>query len=100
MTISINEIIKESVYRKSQGESISTESILSEAIKGISKKDLVNVFKENSLFFNNKWGKKEMIERLEGACNRRMGALILSTVEVPGESEQEFYKRIYAKQYV
>ena len=38
MTISIDEIIKESIYRKSQGEDISTENILSEALKGISKK--------------------------------------------------------------
>ena len=49
MTISIDEIIKESIYRKSQGEDISTENILSEALKGISKKELVNIYKENEL---------------------------------------------------
>ena len=41
-----------------------------------------------------------MIERLEGACNRRIGALIMMTVEIKGESLQDFYKRIYARQYL
>lgn len=100
MTISIDEIIKESIYRKSQGEDISTENILSEALKGISKKELVNIYKENELFLNSKWTKQEMIERLEGACNRRIGALIMMTVEIKGESLQDFYKRIYTRQYL
>lgn len=90
------EIVKEYIYKLSEGEDIDLEEYVEELFKGCSKEELKQYCKDNNIFLRTRdTDREDIIGKIYGSCNTQVGYNILGIRTVDGERIQKHYKRIY-----
>ena len=89
----MNELMKTYYMKKRNNEKVTVESLIKE--KKLTRSDLIEIAKENSIYYNCKWTKKQMVERIVGSMERIIYARECCSCRSKEESKHDFYiKRI------
>ena len=91
-------ILRDYYLRKVNGESITLEGIIKE--KKLTKKDLIQLAKENNIFFKHEWTKDQIMNRIIGSFSNIVYARECCSCRTKEENNYSFYRRIYAKYYL
>lgn len=91
--------VKELITKYSKGEFIKTEDYVREVLRGKDKVELRRMCKENEIYYKKGSSREELVQRLYGMVNTVLGYKILRTCDVRNETLQDFYKRIYNREY-
>lgn len=91
--------VKELITKYSKGEFIKAEDYVREVLKGKDKTELRKMCKENEIYYKKGSTREELVQRLYGMVNTVLGYKILRTSDVREESLQDYYKRIYNREY-
>ena len=94
----MNELMKTYYTKKRNNEKVTVESLIKE--KKLTRLDLVKIAKENSIYYNCKWTKNQIAERIVGSMERMIYARECCSCRSKEESNYEFYNRMYAKYYL
>lgn len=94
----MNELIKAYYLRKRNNEAITVESLIKE--RKLTRLDLIKMAKLNSIYYNCKWTKNQIAERIVGSMERIIYARECCSCRSKEESEYDFYSRMYAKYYL
>lgn len=91
--------VKELITKYAKGEFIKAEDYVREVLKGKDKVELREMCKENEIYYKKGSNREELVQRLYGMINTVLGYKVLRTCDVRNESLQNFYKRIYNREY-
>lgn len=100
ISINTNEIIKNHIEGIINGKGIGLESYVREIFKGENKDSLIRYCEENSIYYKKGSSREMLLEKIYGSCNTQMSYSLLSTSRVSGESKADYYKRIYARDFL
>lgn len=92
--------VKELINKYSKGEFIKAEDYVREMLKGKDKVELRKMCKENEIYYKKGSTREMLFQRLYGMVNTVLGFKILKTSDVRNESLQDYYKRIYNREYL
>lgn len=91
--------VKELITKYSEGEFIKAEDYVREVLKGKDKVELRKMCEENEIYYKKGSNREELVQRLYGMVNTVLGYKVLITSDIRNESLQNFYKRIYNREY-
>lgn len=91
--------VKELISKYAEGEFIKAEDYVREVLKGKDKSELRMMCKENEIYYKKGSTREELVQRLYGMVNTVLGYKVLRTSDVRDETLQDFYKRIYHREY-
>lgn len=91
--------VKELISKYAEGEFIKAEDYVREVLKGKDKSELRNMCKENEIYYKKGSNREELVQRLYGMVNTVLGYKVLRTSDVRNKSLQDFYKKIYHREY-
>lgn len=91
--------VKELIAKYAEGEFIKAEDYVREVLKGKDKVELREMCKENEVYYKKGSNREELVQRLYGMVNTVLGYKVLRTSDIRNESLQNFYKRIYNREY-
>ena len=94
----MNELMKTYYMKKRNNEKVTVESLIKE--KKLTRSDLIEIAKLNSIYYNCKWTKDQIVGRIVGSIERIIYARECCSCRNKDESEYEFYNRVYAKYYL
>ena len=94
----MNELMKAYYLRKRNNEKVTVESLIKE--KKLTRSDLIEIAKKNSIYYNCKWTKDQIIGRIVGSIERIIYARECCSCRGKEETEYDFYTRMYAKYYL
>lgn len=99
--INTSEIVKNYIEGVIKGKGLGLEEYVKEILKGKTKAELKQYCNENNIFCKIRDdNRSDFLDRIYGSCNTQMTYLILGSKSVDGESETEFYERIYKNNFV
>lgn len=91
--------VKELITKYAKGEFIKAEDYVREVLKGKDKVELREMCKENEIYYKKGSNREELVQRLYGMVNTVLGYKVLRTSDIRNESPQDFYRRIYYREY-
>lgn len=92
--------VKELITKYANGEFIKAEDYVREVLKGKDKVELRKMCKENEIYYKKGSTREMLVQRLYGMVNTVLGYKILRTNDIREESLQDYYKRIYYREYL
>ena len=93
------EIVKSYIYKVSKGEDISLEDYVRGVFKGQDKVRLRKYCKEQEIYYKKGFTREMLLQRIYGMCKVGLSYKILQTSDIIGEPIQDYYKRIYIRDY-
>ena len=93
------EIIKKYMYQKINGSKFSLEEYVREIFKGQNKLQLKQYCDEQVIYYKSGSSREMLIQKIYGSCNTILSYIILMTSDIKGESQGDYYKRIYAREF-
>ena len=100
ISINTNEIVKNYIEGIINGKGIDLESYVREIFKSENKDELIKYCEENSIYYKKGSSREVLLEKIYGSCNTQMSYSLLSTSRASGESKVDFYKKIYARDFL
>ena len=94
------QIVKELITKYAKGEFIKAEDYVREVLKGKDKVELREMCKENEIYYKKGSNREMLVQRLYGMVNTVLGFKVLKTSDVRNETLQDYYKRIYNREYL
>lgn len=94
----MDELMKTYYMKKRNNENVTVESLIKE--KKLTRSDLIEIAKLNSIYYNCKWTKKQITERIAGSMERIIYARECCSCRSKEESKHDFYNRMYTKYYL
>ena len=94
----MDELMKTYYMKKRNNEKVTVEGLIKE--KKLTRSDLIKIAKENSIYYNCKWTKNQITERIVGSMERIIYARECCSCRRKEESKYDFYNRMYAKYYL
>ena len=86
-------IMKDYFTKKMKGERVNLESMINK----LSKTQLIQLAKNDTIFIKSDWNKQQITERVIGSIEHVIYAIECCTVRGGNEPKQDFYKRVYYK---
>lgn len=93
------DIVKNYIYKMSKGEDISLEDYVREVFRGKDKIELRRYCKQQEIYYKKGSTREMLLQRIYGMCKVGLSYKILRTSDIVGESIQDYYKRIYKRDY-
>ena len=93
------EIVKSYIYKMSKGEVIGLEDYVRKLFKGQDKVKLRKYCKDQGIYYKKASTREILIQKIYGMCNTGLSYKILRTTDITGEPIQDYYKRIYIRDY-
>lgn len=98
--ITTSEILKNYIEEVIKGNDIGLENYVREIFKGQDKTELRRYCKEQEIYYKKASTRERVLQKIYGSCNTGLSYKLLMTSDVTGESEVDYYKRIYARDYI
>lgn len=92
--------VKELITKYSKGEFMKAEDYVREILRGKDKAELRKLCKENEIYYKKGSTREELIQKLYGMVNTVLGYKVLRTSDIRNESLEDYYKRIYHREYI
>ena len=86
-------IMKDYFAKRMRGERVNLESM----INSLTKSQLIQLAKNDTIFIKSDWNKQQIAERIMGSIEHVIYAIECCTVRGENEPKQDFYKRVYYK---
>ena len=86
-------IMKDYFAKRMKGERVNLKSM----INSLTKTQLIQLAKNDTIFIKSDWNKQQIAERVMGSIEHVIYAIECCTVRGKNESKQDFYKRVYYK---
>lgn len=93
------EIVKSYIYKMSKGDVIGLEDYVREVFRGQDKVKLRKYCKEQEIHYKKGSTREMILQRIYGMCNIGLSYKILQTSDIIDESIQDYYRRIYIRDY-
>lgn len=93
------DIVKSYICKMSKGEVISLEDYVREVFKGKDKVELREYCNEQEIYYKKGSTREELLQRIYGMCKTGLSYKILQTSDSRDESIQDYYRRIYIRDY-
>ena len=89
-------IIKDYFTKRMTGERVDLEVM----INRLTKTQLIQLTKNDTIFIRSDWNKQQIVERVMGSIEHVIYAIECCTVRRENEPKQDFYKRVYFKYWL
>lgn len=93
------EIVRNYIYEMCTGKSMTLEDYVKEVFRGQDKVKLRKYCKDQGIYYKKASTREILIQKIYGMCNTRLSYKILRTTDITGEPIQDYYKRIYIRDY-
>ncbi len=93
------EIVRNYIYEMCTGKSMTLEDYVKEVFRGQDKVKLRKYCKDQGIYYKKASTREILIQKIYGMCNTGLSYKILRTTDITGEAIQDYYKRIYIRDY-
>lgn len=93
------EIVRNYIYEMCTGKSMTLEDYVKEVFRGQDKVKLRKYCKDQGIYYKKASTREILIQKIYGMCNTGLSYKILRTTDITGEPIQDYYKRIYIRDY-
>ncbi len=93
------EIVRNYIYEMCTGKSMTLEDYVREVFRGQDKVKLRKYCKDQGIYYKKASTREILIQKIYGMCNTGLSYKILRTTDITGEPIQDYYKKIYIRDY-
>ena len=93
------DIIRNYILKMTKGEVIGLEDYVREVFRGQDKVKLRKYCKQQEIYYKKGSNREMMLQRVYGMCKTVLSYKMLRTSDIVGENIQDYYKRIYIRDY-